>query len=896
MKDDFCCCSPIIKVATIIICCLLLFKTNAQVVINEVNVKPGTNATSAQFQSLKDCSNPTYGSEYIELYNTNTCTPIDISCYILATPYSGISANSQGSFRFPSGTVIPPLGFLSVGGAGSGATLLLPNFCTGPNSSNLVTGGSRWYLDNFEQYVALYDASGNAIDVVYWTSAANQSSRWNNSSYDGLYLAPASLPNPAACSNITSLAGPSAFPPAIVHYAGAVPSLGTVLERTQDGGTTWATNATATLNSCNGTCIVANPFSISAAVTQPTCASNNGSITITPTPAGTYSYAWSPNVSAIATAGNLAAGSYDITISSGGCQKDTTIVLTSPNGPTAVAINTANASCGQANGSVTIGTVSGGTGPYQYNFNNQGFSSTTNYTSLSAASYSLVVKDASGCTYAAPNIIISNTGGPTAVAVIPTDASCGQTNGTVVLGGVTGGSAPYQYNFNNLGFSSTQNYNSLAGGSYTLIVKDASGCTYTAPNIIINNGTAPTAVSITPTNPTCGQTDGTVLIGNVTGGTSPYQYNFNAQGFLPGLNYTNLGAGTYTLEVKDALGCTYIAPNIVLASANGPSAITTTIVDATCGLPNGSITIGNITGGTAPYQYNFNGQGFSTNINYANISGGSYTLIVEDANNCSYSTNVAIQTSVSPTGVVITTTPAICTSNTGSITLGNITGGTAPYLINFNNQGASLATNFNNLAPADYGIVITDNNGCNYNTQATVSIDNSSGPNSIIYEATLADCGAVNGGLQILSVVGGTAPYSYNFNNTGFGNTTTYTNLGAGSFPIIIKDNNGCILNDELTLDSNREGEVVFAPNSFTPDGDDINDQWYIKGNCVKAFTCSIFNRWGEKIALLDNINAMWNGTYANQKAQQDVYVYIAEIVFESGITKKVVGHINLFE
>ena len=63
------------------------------------------------------------------------------------------------------------------------------------------------------------------------------------------------------------------------------------------------------------------------------------------------------------------------------------------------------------------------------------------------------MQDANGCTFTAPNVTISNTGGATAVAITPTDATCGQSNGSITIGNVTGGVAPYTYQLNTGGYS-----------------------------------------------------------------------------------------------------------------------------------------------------------------------------------------------------------------------------------------------------------------------------------------------------------------------------------------------------------------------------------------------------------------------------------------------------------
>jgi len=127
-----------------IVCCLILFvnisTVFSQVVINEIMVKPGPDATSSLYQSLKMCSSSTSGTEYIELYNADPCNSIDISCYLIG--FNVFTSQSHGTFRFPAGSVIPPLGFLSIGGPNSGATINLFNYCSTPN---LNTGNDMRY-------------------------------------------------------------------------------------------------------------------------------------------------------------------------------------------------------------------------------------------------------------------------------------------------------------------------------------------------------------------------------------------------------------------------------------------------------------------------------------------------------------------------------------------------------------------------------------------------------------------------------------------------------------------------------------------------------------------------------------------------------------------------------
>ena len=108
------------------------------------------------------------------------------------------------------------------------------------------------------------------------------------------------------------------------------------------------------------------------------------------------------------------------------------------------------------------------------------------------------MKDANGCIYAT-TANVNNTTGPTAVATTITNATCGTANGSLSLGAVTGGVAPYTYSINASAFTTTVVYPNLAAGPYTIEVKDNSGCIFsTVANI--NNTTGPTAVATTIVN------------------------------------------------------------------------------------------------------------------------------------------------------------------------------------------------------------------------------------------------------------------------------------------------------------------------------------------------------------------------------------------------------------
>jgi gliding motility-associated-like protein len=769
---------------------LLVSSLKGQVVINEVHPRPAGGDTDQAFQSMYN-STATSGSEFVEIYNTDPCNDVDISCWSIGGMDGGTNG---GSFSFPAGTMIPPLGFITLGGPNTpGITF---NLNQAANSALLWrSNANRWHLPNGDGWLSLYDATGNSVDAVYWTFAANDPTKLNNDATftDGV------LQRIASCGG-GPLATASGIPG--IEYINSATSTGLSFERTTDGTATWALGV-ATPNDCNGICVTSSAFELNATVQQPSCGASDGSITFNPTPAGVYSYTWSPNVAATNSASNLGAGSYDISITLNGCTIDTTIVLTSGNGVSSALITVVDADCGQANGEVTISAITGGQGPYEINFNGLGFGSATNYPNLAAGSYTVIIQDANGCQYTAPNAVVGNGAGPTFVQVTSVSTSCGLSNGSIDIEAVNGGMAPYQFNVGGQGFSTITNYTNLPAGTYSLIVIDDNGCSYTAQDVIINPSSNPTGIVVTTSNPACGEADGSITLGAVAGGAAPYQYNFNGQGFSSSISYTGLLAGSYTLVIRDVNGCEYTAPNVILTTSTGPTALLTSSIDATCGETNGSITIENVTGGTSPYLYSLNGGAFSSSLLYTDLGAGNYDVTVQDAAGCEFQVNELISGGISP-------------------------------IADFS------------MSPSSVPI---------YNP--VVQLIDGSSSDVVSYEWSIP-----NG-----------MPSSASTPNL----QTVFENLTTGFYPItlIVTNAEGCT--DTVTKLIELYDEIlIFAPNAFTPDGDEYNNGWgvVVSGADLSSFHLLIFDRWGEIIFESYDYSAFWDGTYHGKLVQDGIYTW----------------------
>ena len=356
-------------------------------------------------------------------------------------------------------------------------------------------------------------------------------------------------------------------------------------------------------------------------------------------------------------------------------------------------------------------------------------------------------------------------------------------------------------------------------GNYTLQVveSNADGCAG-LPMVLNIQIQQIIALASTPVNPTCGLSNGSITLGAVTGGTAPYTYSINGSGFTSTTSYTGLAAGSYTFIVRDTNGCEFTANPVTLTNEAGPTALASTPVDPTCGLSNGSIALGAVTGGTGPYTYSFNGSGFTATTSYPGLAAGSYAIIVRDVNGCEYPTSVTLTNQAGPTAVVTTIVDATCDgASNGSITLGAVTGGVAPYTYSFNGSGFTATTSYTGLAAGNYTIVVRDANGCEYPTAATIAeplpftVDVTAGP-QICFE-----------GSAIFTFSGGPANGTVNITVDGVAQTITLD--GSGAFSLIVNsaidDVDVDVVNvsdGTCTYDVTDSGTVIVSPEIQTSD------------------------------------------------------------------------------
>jgi SprB repeat len=469
-----------------------------------------------------------------------------------------------------------------------------------------------------------------------------------------------------------------------------------------------------------------------------------------------------------------------VNLACSGTQASTTFVLP---GPT-INFTSINSSCGLSIGEIhATGSVS--PGPYTYSLNGGAFQATGDFTGLAAGVYTLVVKGAGGCNNKTV-ITILNTNGPT-LNIIPVNADCGNNNGTVTAN-VTGGTAPYTYSINGTPYQNSNFFTGILAGTYTLTVKDASGCTNAA---VFNITSSPKPLlNAIPAAATCGNNNGSITAFG-SGGTGALQYSINGNIFQPSNFFTNLSPGSYTVTVKDINGCTN---TITVTIANSPApTVTATATQAACNNINGTITATGA-GGIGPYQYSINGGPFQSSNIFTGLATGVYTIRVQDNTGCTNSTTASVG-SVGGPSVTASSTQSACGINDGVITA-FASGGTPGYTYSLDGIFYQPGASFSGRGAGNYVVYVKDINGCVGTTRVTVI--NTSGL-SLNISSSASSCGANNGTITA-TATGGSGALSYSKDGITYQGSNVFTALGAGSYTIYVKDGANCIVTRTVNL------------------------------------------------------------------------------------------------
>lgn len=503
---------------------------------------------------------------------------------------------------------------------------------------------------------------------------------------------------------------------------------------------------------------------------------NNTVVTYSWTPAAGLDNASLQNPSA------SASGQYVVTATDArGCQNRDTVTITQYTLPV-LSTAVTDVTCAATDGAVNL-TVTGGTPSFSYAWSNS--ASTEDISNVAAGTYSVTVTDGNGCTTTTSANVGIQPGLLTISSVAVTNASCNSGSDGAVNITTSGGTIPFTFAWSNS--ASTEDVSGLTAGTYSVLVTDDLGCTATASA----NVTEPTAIALSSsvTNTSCnlGSNGAVNLTG--TGGTGLYSYSWSNSASTEDIS--GVAAGTYSVTVTDANGCTATHS----ATVHEPSALTSAIVPAnvTCqGLTNGSANL-TASGGTPGYTYSWSNSATTEDI--SGLGTGTYTVTITDINSCTHTDSVAITEPTALTSSIASTNVLCFGGSTGTATV-TANGGTTGYTYNWTPAGGTGAT-ANGLPTGTYTVTVTDANGCT--RSSSVTLTEPPMLTGIITSTTNISCNGAEDGAAVVSAGFGTPGYTYSWSPAG-GSANTATGLDAGTYTVTVTDANGCTASASTTV------------------------------------------------------------------------------------------------
>ncbi|MFZ5553698.1 MAG: choice-of-anchor L domain-containing protein [Bacteroidota bacterium] len=621
----------------------------------------------------------------------------------------------------------------------------------------------------------------------------------------------------------------------------------------------------------------------SVSSTDALCSNNGGAISVSYTGAqNPVSYLWS-NGATTEDLSNLPAGVYSCAATDGnGCQLNISAVVNNDPGTLTVsATSVIQETCGQGNGAINI-SVAGGSGSYSTLWSNG--ATTEDISSLSSGTYTVYVSDGAGCSQNSTITVGGSGGNPSISGFTINDEICGQGNGSASVN-VTGGTGPYTYNwaapncctyellmtggapigwtsatvtvilngtvygvFNNTGTTTTQNipvctgdtiqlsyspggtsqkwyylydasgnlvfsdgpfpagglqytgttncnaggngptYSGLSAGSYTVTVTDANGCSVTGSATVNNSQGTLAVTNALITDENCGNSAGAINI-SLTGTVNPVTYSWsngtNTQ------DISGVAAGNYTVTVTNGNGCSLSESYTIQNITNGTSITSSVTTDESCGDTTGVIDI-TVSGTNNPFTYNWSNGATTEDI--SGLNAGSYSVTVTDATGCALTQSFTVNNVTNGLSASAVSTDESCTGGDGSVDM-TVTSA-VPYSILWSD--GSTTDDITGLSNGIYTYTITDSLGCMLSGSVQI---NTQSANITITNSNVNDdfCNNNNGDIN-LTVTSGNPPLTYAWSNGD--NTQDIFNLGMGTYTVIITDNLGCSIVDSFTVNN----------------------------------------------------------------------------------------------
>lgn len=438
-----------------------------------------------------------------------------------------------------------------------------------------------------------------------------------------------------------------------------------------------------------------------------------------------------------------------------------------------------------------------------------------------------------------------------------------------------------------------ENYNIIGAGlNYTTgtITNDAAfhvgicpGNTSVLVQVVIASSFTVDTSNLQTINEHCNLNDGSITGITINGGALPLTYQWNGNTSTD-LDLNNISNGSYQLIVTDNGGCSLDIGTFNLLNENGPVIDSTNYLlqNESCNSSNGELSGITISGGTAPYTYNWSNS--NSTLDIQNLNAGNYNLTVTDAYGCidssgQYTVNNVSGPSIDTSSIIVI--PESCELSNGAISSISING-TSP-IMSFNWSNNSGFIDIDNLPSGNYQLTVTDANGCE--DSITVFV------NEVIFPTAGFTTNSLTYYTNQPFLIGNTASndvVTWNYdngngtNNSNSSPTLSYSIPGSYTICQSVANSSNCEASYCNSVTIVEENLPLIIPNVLTPNKDGKNELFIIQ-NLTENGNLKIFDRWGDLVFKATPYLNNWAGK-SNNGAQlsEGTYYYIVEDIKET--------------
>ena len=559
---------------------------------------------------------------------------------------------------------------------------------------------------------------------------------------------------------------------------------------------------------------------------------------------------------------------------------------------------TGNSCSGFADGSIEA--TGNGVGPWVYEISDiTGVLETSaplngpyTFIGLADGMYTVNATDGAGCT-AAVQVQVQPALAMNIDAVITDNQCFGGSYGEATIT-VAGGTAPFDVGwsdaFGNVlqldpQISGSATLDSLSAGTYTVGALDAAGCSINS-SITVTEPLTPLELYLSTTNLNCFEgADGEVGVSQ--SGTPPYFFEIADVFGVPvqsssnpaDYTFTGLDAGIFFVTATDANGCS-ITDDIELFEPDEIQIQSTSSPVLCFNGTEGEATITSIAGGTLPFGVtSWNDPAGQTGNTAIDLSPGSYTATVVDANGCSLTEDFEFD---NPPSLLLTSRYLTDTCGQGrGAAIVDVELGTPPYTFFWKNNDVTSQVNYE-LGVGSYEVVVTDANGCQDSTFASVS-DDLPYP-SASFDYRIEGETLIDQEVQFLNNANGTIQWTWFFGNGESSNERDprFKYERAGDYLVALLASNGFCTDTVYRYVNIDPMLLVYVPNAFTPGINGINDFFFPQGEGIEleSYDMEIYDRWGKVVWYTGEFSYKWDGTYKDSGKEAPVGTYAYRITF----------------